>query len=293
MSRERMSSRELGLLLAQQILGIEDLHYGYWDDGVEVTPANFVLAQQRYNELLLGLLPQPAAERRVLDVGCGTGKLLAQMLERGYRAEGVSPAPALSELVCKRLRAKGHVGEPLHRCRFEDLPAESHRRAYDAVIFSESYQYIPLERSSAQLATIVKPGGIAVICDVFRSSADGDGAPGDGAFGGGHRLPALYRALAGAPFAIERDDDITPRMSPNLDLVNDVLMNRIKPAVKSIGGYLSGRYPLLFSLGGLFLRRGWERTRMKYLSGHRSREVFERYKVYRLIVLRRLGEGGV
>lgn len=293
MVRERMSSRELGLVLAQQIFGIEDLHYGYWDAGVEVMPANFALAQQRYNELLLGLLPQPAAGRRVLDVGCGTGRLLAQMLERGYRAEGVSPAPALSELVLKRLRAKGQVGELLHQCKFEDFPAVAHRGAYDAVVFSESYQYIPLERSSTQMATIVKPGGIVVICDFFRSSADGDGAPGDNTFGGGHRLPAFYRALADAPFAIERDDDITPRMSPNLDLVNDVLINRVKPAAESIGRYLSGRYPLLSSLGGLFLRRGWERTRMKYLSGYRSREMFERYKVYRLVVLRRLGEGGV
>jgi SAM-dependent methyltransferase len=287
MARTRMGSREFGLVLAQQILDIEDLHYGYWDDDLKLSPANLPAAQRRYNELLLGLLPQPAAGRRVLDVGCGTGHLLAQLLDRGYRAEGVSPAPALSELVLKRLRAKGGDGARLHQCKFEDFPAEENRGAFEAVIFSESYQYIPLERSIAQLAAIVKPDGIAVICDFFRSNADGGDGPGEGSFGGGHRLTEFYREVERAPFAIERDEDITRRMSPNIDLVNDVLMNRVKPATETIGAFLAGRYPLLALLGAFFIRRRWEKTKRKYLSGHRSRAVFELHKVYRLIVLRR------
>ena len=77
--KERMSSRELGLLLAQQLLDVEDLHYGLWDAGLEVYPGNVALAQQRYTAMLLALLERLLADSkqpRLLDVGCGKGYLM-------------------------------------------------------------------------------------------------------------------------------------------------------------------------------------------------------------------------
>lgn len=52
----KMSSRELGLVLAQQILGVEDLHYGLWDADLELSVNNLFTAQQRYSAMLLGQL---------------------------------------------------------------------------------------------------------------------------------------------------------------------------------------------------------------------------------------------
>ena len=34
---EKMSTRELGLVLAQQLLDVEDLHYGLWDADLALT----------------------------------------------------------------------------------------------------------------------------------------------------------------------------------------------------------------------------------------------------------------
>jgi hypothetical protein len=127
-----------------------------------------------------------------------------------------------------------------------------------------------------------------VICDFFRSAAEGDGAPGDGSFGGGHRLSDFRAHVADSPFEPVLERDITSLTSPTLDLVNDLLMQRARPAALAVHEYLASNYPLLARVGLRLMRRRVDRIRYKYFSGHRSRAVFERYKSYRLFVLRRI-----
>ena len=45
LSKTKMDSREAGLVLAQQLLGIDDLHYGWWDDDLDLTLSNLTTAQ--------------------------------------------------------------------------------------------------------------------------------------------------------------------------------------------------------------------------------------------------------
>jgi len=281
-----MHSRELGLVLARQLLDVEDLHYGLWDADLELKIGNLAIAQQRYNDMLIAQLPKPEGEVRVLDIGCGTGHLLSQLLDRGYRADGVIPARELAEAVRGRLADFSGYQARIFECRFEDLPAEPCRGYYDVALFSESFQYIPLSASLPKLREILKPGGLLVISDFFKTAALGDGAAGDRSFGGGHPLAEFRASMQRTPFVPVKDEDITRRISPNMELVNDVLMRRLKPAALTLGTYLRGRYPLLTRLGLKLLRRKLERVNYKYFSGHRSKEVFERYKTYRLMLYR-------
>jgi SAM-dependent methyltransferase len=283
-----MDSRELGLVLGQQLLGIEDLHYGLWDPDLKPTLGNLPVAQQRYTDFLLNTLPAPdKGAVRVLDIGCGTGHLMKQMIERGYRVDGVSPSPSLSRKVRERLSALPEADTTLFECRFEDFPWEEHRERYDAAVFSESFQYIPMERAFEILATIVKPGGTVVICDFFQTDATGDGGPGDGSFGGGHPLRDFQSLLQRIPFKVERDEDITKRVSPNLALLDDLLMNKLGPAFESIGRYFEGRRPLLFGTFRRMFRKRLDKIRFKYFSGYRNDRTFERYKSYHLVMLSR------
>jgi len=68
--------------------------------------------------------------------------LLRQLLDRGYRADGVIPAKDLCDAVRRKL--VGCIGpQPrVHECRFEDFPAGECRGHYDVTLFSESFQYI-------------------------------------------------------------------------------------------------------------------------------------------------------
>jgi SAM-dependent methyltransferase len=282
----KMHSRELGLVLAQQLLDVEDLHYGLWDADLELTLGNLAVAQQRYNEMLIALLPTPGHEVRVLDIGCGTGHLLRQLLDRGYRADGVIPAKNLCEAVLRRLA--GFSGSPprIHECRFEDFPAEQCPAHYDVTLFSESFQYISPSVSLPILQAILKPGGLLLIADFFKTGESGDGGVGDGTFGGGHPLSEFYASMKRTPFVLLKDEDITCRVSPNIELVDELLTNRVKPAMLAIGRYAEGRYPLLARLVLGLMRKKLDKANYKYFSGHRCKEVFERYKTYRVMSYR-------
>ena len=280
-----MHSRELGLVLAKQLLGVEDLHYGLWDADLELRLGNLAAAQQRYNDMLIAQLPRPEREVRVLDIGCGTGQLLRQLLDRGYSADGVIPAKDLGDAARRKLADHSSHRSRIFECGFEDFPVEECRRRYDVALFSESFQYISPSVSLPILQAILKPGAMLLISDFFKSDAP-ESASLDPGFGGGHPLKEFYATIKQTPFVLVKDEDITRRVSPNMELVNDLLMKRIKPATLTIGRYVEGRYPLLAWLALRLLRRKLDRVNYKYFSGHRTREVFERYKTYRLLLYR-------
>ncbi|MEN8107328.1 MAG: class I SAM-dependent methyltransferase [Pseudomonadota bacterium] len=282
-----MTTRELGLVLAQQLLDVDDLHYGLWDAGLEPSLGNLRIAQQRYSELLL----DTAAEfldgqdfPHILDVGCGTGRLAEQLLARGWQVTAVSPSRALAEQARKRLAAYLASQARLLECRFEDLPAAVGR--FELVLFSESFQYIPLQQLLQRLPGLLVPGGKVLVCDFFKTAAHGDGGVGDRSFGGGHLLTEFYRQLEASSFALLRDTDLTRRISPTIELLDDWLNDRLIPAAGTMDDYLLDNYPRLTGLLKWLLRHKLARLRYKYLAGNRSRAVFEQYKSYRLLVFK-------
>lgn len=283
-------SRELGLVLAQQLLDVEDLHYGLWPEGLEPSLANLPQAQRNYTALLLEAIGRVPRPRRVLDVGCGVGGVLVELRRAGYLAEGLSPSRRMNERARERLRRCGYADTPVHDSRFEDVdPVRA--GCFDAVLFGESFQYTPMSSALERARRLLGAGGRIVICDFFKTDAAGDGGPGDGAFGGGHPWRDFAPAVRASGLRIERDEDLMPLIAPNLALVEDLLQRRLAPALGSIDSYLSLRHRLLHRLLHFALRRRIEKVRFKYLSGHRSPQVFARYKTYRLIELRAAAPG--
>ena len=287
-ANEKMSSRELGLVLAEQILDVEDLHYGLWDPDLELSLSNVVLAQQRYTEMLLAQIDTLLANHpapRILDVGCGTGHMLQLMIERGYAVDAVNPSDHLNQQVHARLAAMPHTDSTLFESDFESLPSSTCQQRYDLLLFSESFQYIPLPEIFDKSPQLLKPGGQLLVCDFFKTAAHCDGAAGDRSFSGGHLLGQFYEQLAAAPFTLLHDEDLTPRISPNIALLDEWLSRRLLPASRSVDVFLRGNYPRLTRFIKWLARHKLERLRYKYFSGHRSQAIFEKYKSYRLLVM--------
>ena len=284
----KMTSRELGLVLAQQLLGVQDLHFGLWDQGLPVTLSNLGRAQQRYTDLLLEQLGRLAGDSdglRILDIGCGTGHLLEQLIARGYRADAVNPSPFLNRQVRDRFSARPGVAPALFETTFEDLPYPACQGQYDVLLCSESFQYIPMPVFFENAPGLLRNGGHVIICDFFKTAAHGDGAVGDRSFSGGHLLGQFYQQLDDSRFIKLLDKDLTAVVSPNIDLLDEWLMQRLVPAAGSIDRYLRDQYPRSSRLLKWLARRRLAKLRYKYLSGHRNATMFRKYKSYRLFIL--------
>jgi SAM-dependent methyltransferase len=285
---EKMTSRELGLVLAQQLLDVQDLHFGLWDPDLPVSMSNFAKAQQRYTDLLLGHIKRLAggkAAPRILDIGCGTGHMLEQLAACGYQVDAVNPSPYLNRQVLARFTRLPSALPTLFESTFEALPQAAYQGNYDMLLCSESFQYISLPDFFAKAPGLLRSGGHVVLCDFFKTEAHGDGAEGDHSFSGGHLLGQFYAQLDDSPFDKVHDEDLTARVSPNIDLLDEWLTQRLVPAAGSIDRFLRDQYPRSRRVLKWLARRKLAKLKYKYLSGHRNAAMFQKYKSYRLLIL--------
>ena len=119
---------------------------------------------QRTLGLALSFAPSP---RRVLDVGCGTGRLLRELgrlVPRAEELQGIDPAPSMVE-VAARLSA----GDPRIHIRqgfAEQLPFED--GTFDLLVTSTSFDHWRDQLGGLrECARVLEPGGRFVLCDVL------------------------------------------------------------------------------------------------------------------------------
>ena len=275
----KVDSKEVGLVAGLNLfhffLGSRDLHYGLWQDDLEVCIQNLPQAQKRYSDFLLSHIPDGV--KRVLDVGCGAGGVATELLARGYQVEGVSPSPLLSEAA----RQQAGADFKIHQGRFEDVSFEDDEK-FDLVMFSESFQYINLDTVLLDAQQRLRPGGYVLICDFFKTNE-----PGRSVIGGGHPIDKFRAALQASGLELLEDKDITRETAPNLDIVDQMGRELLLPTFKLIGYAFSSNHPWLAKILRWKYDRKIRKIHRKYLSGERNADSFSRYKVYRLLLLRK------
>jgi ubiquinone/menaquinone biosynthesis C-methylase UbiE/catechol 2,3-dioxygenase-like lactoylglutathione lyase family enzyme len=92
----------------------------------------------------------------LLEVGVGSGRLLARLAERGWDVAGIDAAPRMLELARERM-----PGARLEVARAEELPFAD--ASFDAVVAVGVLEYGDLEASLRELARVLRPGGRAVV----------------------------------------------------------------------------------------------------------------------------------
>ncbi|MCU0911266.1 MAG: SAM-dependent methyltransferase [Rhodobacteraceae bacterium] len=270
---------DVGLSFIRWLTGAENLHYGLWT-GLDVTAANLGAAQAAYTEKLFRLLPE--GRLRILDIGGGAGETAKKLLALGHAVDIVVPSAFLAE----RCRANA-PGAVVHQTTFEAFRTEPR---FDLCLFSESFQYIPLDRGLAGALAALAPGGEIVVADCFRTEAYRGRTAHGPKPGGGHPLERFRQTLAGLPLDIVSEEDITDAVAPSLDLEQG-FFNVIGHGVTRIDAELAARKPAARWMAGRLLRLAMGRRRVENLGARlqkadRNADAFRLYNRYLMLRLR-------
>jgi SAM-dependent methyltransferase len=130
---------------------------------------------------LLG--PEPL---EVLDLGAGTGKLTAALLDAGHSVTALEPLPQMRAILTATLPAAKAIDG-----RAEDLPLAA--RSVDAVVAGSAFHWFDREPALDQIARVLRPPGIfGLLGNRFDTSVDWQrrlnriGAGGKGIYRAGH-----------------------------------------------------------------------------------------------------------
>jgi ubiquinone/menaquinone biosynthesis C-methylase UbiE len=276
--QKRVTSKDaglgIGLILGKYFFKTVDMHYGYWTDDLDVDIANLPRAQEQHSNFIISHMPEGV--KTVLDVGCGAGVLARRLLDKGYQVDCVSPSVVLTEEARKVLGDKIQI----YQCKFEELDSD---REYDVVLFSESFQYVHLDKALQQSLRFLKSGGHLLICDFFQTDAQGKSP-----LGGGHKLSKFYSAIGNHPFEKTDDIDITDQTAPNLKITNDIMLNVLLPIWVNIRAFLKSRHPWLSKILLWRFKKRIEKINRKYFRGERNAENFRIFKSYRFLLYKKV-----
>jgi len=137
--------------------------------------------------------------RRVLEIGFGTGDLLAEMAGHGWQAVGLEPSPAMQRVAARKLRRRGpHVARLQGVAQALPFTAG----AFDTVVATFPAPYILARETWQEAARVLRPGGRLVIAGLFVE-ADAPLPPWLGPKSEAGRMERRLRELAaGAGFSL-------------------------------------------------------------------------------------------
>ena len=164
---------------------------------------------------------------RLIDLGCGTGTLLAGALRRppGVTAAGVDADPAILATAARRLRRHG-PRVTLHAARAEALPLPA--GGFDAAVSTLAFHHLPTPAKRAALAEVgrvLRPGGRLLLVDFAA-------APGG-------RIPWWLRAAEGLEHLEDHTRGLLPGMVSDAGFVHVRVAHRRRPGVD----YLAAERP--------------------------------------------------
>jgi malonyl-CoA O-methyltransferase len=130
--------------------------YERWAQSFDTSASPIVALESRHLERVL---PEVQG-KRLIDVGCGTGRWLAWALAHGARGAG-------ADLSSEMLRVAGRKPHLVGRLvRADGLHIPFADACADVVLCTLSMAYmVPIESAMAELARLARPGGCLIVTD--------------------------------------------------------------------------------------------------------------------------------
>ena len=109
---------------------------------------------------------------RVVEVGCGTGKLTEELVAYGLRVDAVDPGGNMIELARRRVKESDRVR--FHIGRFEEVSLPE--KLFDAVFSAAAFHWIDPKLGWAKAAALLRSGGTVALLQPIgvRDEANGD-----------------------------------------------------------------------------------------------------------------------
>jgi ubiquinone/menaquinone biosynthesis C-methylase UbiE len=99
---------------------------------------------------------------RVLDLGCGTGPVLVELMRRGFECTGMDYSPDMLDFARQRIREAGFDDSRIQQGDCRKTPFAD--ASFDAVVCLGVISYVEnYEVVLAEMRRILKPGGLLVV----------------------------------------------------------------------------------------------------------------------------------
>ena len=261
---------DMGLAVGRFFLNTEDLHYGYWPNNEKPTVQNFAWAQENHSKLIMDNIP--LGTKNILDVGSGSGNLALKLSNAGYEVDCVIPSKYLANSVSEKLNANSKV----YISKFEDFIG---KKKYDLILFSESFQYVNINKSLKLVKKILHDRGHLLICDFFKQNISEKSL-----MGGGHQWVDFQKSIDNYNLKTLMDLNITNETAPTIDFLNNFCQEVLKPMTQMTGQFLYGNYPTMTKIFMWKYQKKMRKINNRYLSGSVNGMSFKKFKTYRLLL---------
>lgn len=121
-----------------------------------------------YHPFLLRQVPAKCGE--ALEIGCGTGAFSRLLAERSAHVLGLDLSPTMVRIARERSQYVSNVDYQVTDVLAWDWPCEQ----FDCIVSIATFHHLPLEMMLERTKQALKPGGVLLVLDLFRSEWPGD-----------------------------------------------------------------------------------------------------------------------
>ncbi len=248
-------SLDLELFFCTEILKLNSLHYGYWEEsekpteeGNKLTLEGLRAGQEKYTDILIEAIPKNV--KSILDVGCGIGDVSRALVKSEYDVTAISP---------DRNHAKyfeDHLSKlTFLQTKFEDLKVDN---KFDLILMSESQNYFPTETGFRQCTSFLLPKGYLLVSGMFKKDSNSKitEVP--------NTIEDYARTAEKHGLVLITNIDITQNILPTINFTYESIERYVEPSVTMLNHFISSISPLKSWFIKFFFRKQIKETLQIY-----------------------------